>query len=88
MASPHHFCLFSQRAVTGSTHDFNILKSTYTSYDNYLAKCNEETNMLATDFMNPSWASLFDSAYICADERKTPDLRKIALAKSNELTSM
>ena len=54
MASPPHFCLFSQRAVTGSTHDFNILKSTYPSYVNYLAKCNEETNMLATDFMNPS----------------------------------
>ena len=81
MASPPHYCLFSQRAVTGSTHDFNILKSTYSSYVGYLAKQNDEINMIATDYINPSWAILFDSAYVCDDERKTPELRKIALAK-------
>ena len=46
-----------------------------------MVKQNEEVNMIATDFMNPSWAILFDSAYICDDETKTPELRKIALRK-------
>jgi hypothetical protein len=46
MASPPYYCLFSQRAVTGSTHDFNILKSTYQSYVSYLTKRNDEINMI------------------------------------------
>ena len=81
MATPPHYCVFSQKAVVGSVHDFNILKTTYDSYVEYLFKRTEEKNLISSDESNSSWAILFDSVYICSDENKTPGLRKIALLK-------
>ena len=81
MAAHPHYCLFSQKAVVGSVHDFNILKTTYSSYVDYLTKRAEEINFILSDESNPSWAILFDSAYICTDINKTSGLKKIALLK-------
>ena len=81
MAAHPHYCLFSQKAVVDSVHDFNILKTTYSSYMDYLTNRAEEINFIFSDKSNPSWTILFESAYICTDINKTPDLRKIALLK-------
>ena len=43
--------------------------------------------MIGNDYQNQSLAILFDSAYLCDDDSKTPGLRKIALAKG-ELSTM
>ena len=37
--------------------------------------------MIGSDYTHPAWTLLFDSAYVCEDDSKTPGLRKIALRK-------
>jgi hypothetical protein len=75
MAQPPHYALFSQKGEIGSTHDFAILKKTYSSYLPYLQKTNAENSLLPMDQNSQLWACILDMGYIGPPEA-TPGLRR------------
>lgn len=84
MAASPHYALFSQKGEIGSRHDYSILKTTYTDYVKYLRKHVDEMPSVPIDMNNPSWAMLFDKAYIGPPE-DTLDLRRITPKKNPQL---
>ena len=81
MVSNPHYCLFLQKGVVGSKHDYEYLKTTFHSYIRYLQKTSEEFILLLTDQANKNWGTLFDKCYI-GPESDTPGLRRIAPKKN------
>ena len=81
MASKPDYCLFLQKGVVGSKHDYEYLKTTYHSYIPYIQKTSEEFILLQTDQTHQSWGALFDKGYI-GREGDTPGLRRITPKKN------
>ena len=81
IASKPHYCLFLQKGVVGSRHDYEYLKTTYHSYIPYLQKTSEEFLLLQVDQMHQNWSALFDKGYI-GPENDTPGLRRIIPKKN------
>ena len=81
MASKPHFCLFLQKGVIGSKHDYEYLKETFHLYIPYLQKMTEEFVQLPSDHGNQNWSALFDKGYVGPDN-DTPGLRRITPKKN------
>ena len=81
MATKPHFCLFIQKGVVRSKHDYENLKDTYRSYIPFLQKTIDEVFIIPGDERNKSWGILFDRAYI-GREDDTPGLRRITPTKN------
>ena len=82
MASNPHYCLFLQKGVVGSKHDYEYLKTTFHSYIPYLQKTSEEFILLQTDQAHQNWGALFDKGFFGPDN-DTPGLRRISPKKNN-----
>eukprot|EP01121_Diplochlamys_sp_Union-15-3_P017653 TRINITY_DN6259_c0_g2_i6.p1 TRINITY_DN6259_c0_g2~~TRINITY_DN6259_c0_g2_i6.p1 ORF type:complete len:164 (-),score=10.51 TRINITY_DN6259_c0_g2_i6:98-589(-) len=86
LATMPHYALFSQRGSVGSTHDYKILKSTYSTYLTYLMKKTEETKSFPVDLAHNTWGMLFDRGYT-GPETDTPGLRRIVIPKNTRTTT-
>jgi hypothetical protein len=81
MAAPPHYALFSAKAEIGSVHDFEIHKSVYPSYLEYLKKTEAEKGRFVSDG-NSNWAILGDKAYYTTTASEgTPGERRVAVKR-------
>ena len=81
MAHVPHYCVFVGKHVPASVHDFEVSKSGYHHYLEYLLKQPHESTFLLNDVHSRFWAVLVDMGYI-GPENATPDLRRYTPIKN------
>lgn len=80
-STPPYHCLFVAPHRPGSVHDYQIHKSVYAHYLEYLLKLPEEAAALPADAGERFWSALLDKGYV-GPQNDTPDLRRIVPFKA------
>jgi hypothetical protein len=79
-ATAPHYCVAVSRHEPASKHDYEIHKSQFHNYLNYLLKLPDEVPMVLSDAAFRHWAILCDLGYI-GPAHHTPDVRRVTPVK-------